>query len=191
LAAVRSSPYLSIVAITVVLAAACSSQPTEPGDVLEAWADAAMVGDVASAQSYIADGDIPWIGLGDSPEAFVAGAGPYEATNIFIECRTDHTLGRCETWWSDLWIDGIPELTGLEDRGDAMLRMTAEVEDGKIVAFPDWAFAPEIRGAFEQHLDWLALHEPEKLQQACGADPAAASCSQLLVDTVGLWVADR
>jgi hypothetical protein len=56
---VRSSRYISIVLITVVLAAACSSQPTEPGDVLEAWADAAMVGDVDAAQSYIAGGDIP------------------------------------------------------------------------------------------------------------------------------------
>jgi hypothetical protein len=188
---VRSSRYISIVAITVVLASAYSSRPTEPGEVLEAWADAAMVGDVDTAQSYIAGSEIPWIGLGDSPEAFVAGAAPYETTNVFIECRTDHTLSRCETWWSDLWIDSIPELAGLEDRGDAMLRMTAEVEDGKIVAFRAWEFAPEIRRAFEQHLDWLALHEPDKLATACGADPAAAECSQLLVDTVGMWVADR
>jgi hypothetical protein len=191
LAAVRSSRYISVVVITVVLAAACSSQPTEPGDVLEAWVDAAMVGDVETAQSYIAGSDIPWIGLGDSPEAFAAGAGPYEATNIFIECRTDHILGRCETWWGDLWIGAIPELAGLEDRGDAMLRMTAEVEDGRIVAFRDWVFAPEIRRAFELHLDWLAVHEPDKLEAACGPDPAGAPCSRLLVDTVGTWVADR
>ncbi len=187
----RSSRYISIVLITVVLAAACSSQPTEPGDVLEAWADAAMVGDVDAAQSYIAGGDIPWIGLGDSPEAFAAGAGPYEATNIFIECRTDHTLGRCDTWWSDLWIDAIPELAGLKDGGDPMLRITAEVEDGKIVAFRQWEFAPEIRGAFEQHLNWLESHEPDEFEATCGTDPAGAECSQLLVDTAGMWVADR
>jgi hypothetical protein len=188
---VRSSRYISIVLITVVLAAACSSRPTEPGEVLEAWVDAAMVGDVDTAQSYIAGSEIPWIGLGDSPEAFAAGAGPYEATNIFIECRSDHTLGRCETWWSDLWIERIPELVGLEDRGEAMLRMTAEVEDGKIVAFREWVFAPEARRAFEQHLEWLELYEPDKLEAACGVDPASAGCSQLLVDTVGMWVSDR
>jgi hypothetical protein len=187
----RSSRSISIVVITLLLAASCSSQPTEPGDVLEAWAGAAMVGDVDTAQSYIAGGDIPWIGLGDSPEAFAAGAGPYEATNIFIDCRTDHILGRCDTWWSDLWIDDIPELAVLEDGGDPMLRITAEVEDGKIVAFRQWEFAPEIRRTFEQHLDWLALHERDQLEAACGTDPASAECSQLLVDTVGTWVADR
>lgn len=191
LAAVRSSRYISIVAITVALAAACSGQPTEPGQVLEAWADAAMAGDVDTAQSYIADGDIPWIGLGDSPEAFAAGTGPYEATNIFIECRSNHALGRCEAWWSDLWIEAIAELAGLEDLGDPMWRVTAEVQDGKIIAFRQSEFAPEIHRAFEQHLDWLELYEPDQLEAACGTDPASAECSQLLVDTVGLWVADR
>jgi hypothetical protein len=191
LAAVRSSRYISIVVITMVLAAACSSQPTEPGEVLEAWMDAALVGDVEAAQTYLAGDDVPWVGLGDSATAFAAGAGPYEATNIFIECRTDHTLGRCEAWWGDLWIDAIPELGDLEDLGEPMLRMTAEVEDGKIVAFRQWVAAPELARAFEQHFDWLELHEPEKLDAACGADPASAECSRLLVDTVGTWVADR
>lgn len=187
----RSSRYIFIAAITAVLAAACSSQPTEPGEVLEAWMDAAWVGDVEAAQIYLAGDDVPWVGLGDSATAFAAGSGPYETGNIFIECRSDHTLGRCEAWWGDLWIDAIPELGELKDLGDPMLRMTAEVEEGKIVAFRQWVAAPELARAFEQHIDWLESHEPEKLESACGADPTSAECSQLLVDTVGRWVADR
>lgn len=181
----RGSRSFAAGILTLLLLAACSSDISEPGVVLEAWIDAAFEGDPDASQTYIASDDIPWIGLGASPEAFAAGSAPFQSTNIVSECRSDHTLGRCETTWTDLWIDAIPEL----DEG--FIRITAEVEDGKIVAFREWVFSPEVVSASGQHVDWLELYEPEKLEAACGADIAAAECSQLLVDTVGMWVADR
>ncbi len=188
---VRAGRTLTVGVLITLLAAACSSEPSEPGDVLEAWVEPANTGDVEAAQAFLASNDIPWLGIGDSPHAYTAGTGPYEADNFFIECTSDHTLGRCDIWWRDRWIDAIPELDPALDGGEPLLRVTAEVEDGKIVAFREWVFHPAVVSAFGQHLDWLELSDQEAFAASCGADPASTECSQLLVDSVGMWVADR
>ena len=41
--------------------------------------------------------------------------------------------------------------------------------------------------AFEEHISWLRSERPGDYVPACGADPAAVSCSELIVDTVEDW----
>lgn len=87
--------------------------------------------------------------------------------------------------FQDLWIDGLPDLSQGE------FRVSAEVEEGKIVAFREWVFLPETSGAFASHGRWLEGTDPTALVNACAEDPADAPCTQLFVDTVDDYVASR
>ena len=60
-----------------------------------------------------------------------------------------------------------------------------------IVAFTEFAIDGNTVAAFESHTIWLAAERPEQLAEACGTDPAAKACSELLVATVDEWVASR
>jgi hypothetical protein len=60
-----------------------------------------------------------------------------------------------------------------------------------IVAFRGPTFDAVSVAVFEQQAAWLAGDRPERFETACGANPGAAPCSELLVGTVDDWVASR
>ena len=71
------------------------------------WLVQAFAGDVEAAGALVADG-AAWVGLGDTPDDFVEGSGPYQASEIEIACTSDETVVLCDVTWSDLWIDATP-----------------------------------------------------------------------------------
>ncbi len=155
---------------------------SSPEEVLAFWLVAGLGGDVETAASVV-NTDAPWPGLGDSPDAFVAGSAPYEAFDIELACSAAGQLALCSATWNDLWIDAHPNI----DRG--WMRVRALVERGMIVAFEELSFSSDVTTAFDNHLAWLEGNRLDQLSQACGGDGASAECSQLLVDTAADWVA--
>ncbi len=157
---------------------------TEREEVLKYWLAEAFAGNVETAADVVAPG-ATWSGLGESPDVFVEGSLPYAASAVDVTCTSGDVLTVCEVTWNDVWISANPDL----DRGS--LRIGAEVDDGKILAFHEFAFGPDISGAYEEHLSWLAVEEPDRYEEACSADASAVRCSELLVTTVDDWVAGR
>ncbi|MDJ0925099.1 MAG: nucleoside hydrolase [Acidimicrobiia bacterium] len=155
---------------------------SHPEEVLGFWMVAALKGDVAVAESVVAP-DAPWGGLGDSPEVFVAGSGPYEAFDISTSCTSADRTALCSAAWNDLWLDANPDI----ERGAMQVR--AVVDGGTVVEFEEFSFGPEIPAAFDAHLTWLAGAYPDRLGVACGGDGASPECSELLVATVAEWIA--
>jgi hypothetical protein len=155
-----------------------------PDDVLTYWINESFLGRAESAALVVEDG-APWIGLGATPEVFANGSQPFDVRDIVSRCSGGDVLGSCDVTWTDVWIDDVPEI----ERGS--LAVTTEVRNGKIVAFKEWFFATDTRRAFEAHGSWLESTMPGTYTEACGVDPGSAPCSQLLVDTVEDWVADR
>jgi hypothetical protein len=125
------------------------------------------------------------VGLGGSPDAFVEGSAPYEASEIEMACTSDEMLVMCEVTWNDKWIEPNPDM----ERGG--LRVGAEVAEGMILDFTEFAVDEDTVAAFGSHTEWLATEHPEQLTRACGTDPASRACSELLVATVAGWVASR
>jgi inosine-uridine nucleoside N-ribohydrolase len=155
-----------------------------PEEVMAYWLVQAFAGDVEAAGAVVADG-AAWVGLGATPDDFVEGSGPYEASEIEIACTSDETVVLCDVTWTDLWIEPNPDV----ERGG--LRVGAEVADGMIVAFTEFGFDEDIVAAFGSHTEWVAIEQPEQFARACGTDPASRACSELLVATVADWVANR
>jgi hypothetical protein len=155
-----------------------------PEEVMAYWLVQAFAGDVEAAGAVVADG-AAWVGLGDTPDDFVEGSGPYEASEIEIACTSDETVVLCDLTWTDLWIEPNPDV----ERGE--LRVGAEVAEGMILDFAEFAVDEDAVAAFGSHTEWLAIEQPEQFARACGTDPASRACSELLVVTVAEWVANR
>lgn len=157
---------------------------SSPEEVLAFWLVRALAGDVESAATVVAPA-APWVGLGDSPDAFIAGSKPYGAFDMQLACSSAESLALCNVTWNDLWMDANPDI----DQGQ--MRVRAEVADGVIVAFEEFSFGPGVIAAFDGHLTWLAAKRPEQLSAACGVDDSSPECAELLVGTVNEWVAER
>jgi inosine-uridine nucleoside N-ribohydrolase len=155
-----------------------------PEEVLAFWLVAALSGATDAAGSVVA-ADAPWPGLGNSPDAFVSGSAPYEASDTELACTAAGQVALCSATWTDLWIAAIADF----DRG--WMRARAVIEDGTIVEFLELSFSPEVTTAFDEHFTWLERAYPSRLAEACGLDGASAECSQLLIDTAEEWVANR
>ena len=155
-----------------------------PVEVLAFWLVRAFAGDAMAAASVVA-ADAPWVGFGSSPDVFIEGSEPYEAFEIALACTSGDTLASCDLEWNDLWISANPAL----DHG--VLGVQAEVVNGTIVAFREFSFSTEMLEAFEGHLAWLQTEQPERVEEACTAEPAAKLCSELLIGTVEEWVESR
>jgi len=153
-------------------------------EVVAYWLDHALMGNLDEAASVVA-GDALWVGLGSSPDAFVAGSAPYEATDVEFACTLTSTVAWCNVQWTDRWIAAIPEL---EVGG---LQVQAEVVDGQIVAFREFFFRRELTTAFDQHIAWLESEQPAALEEACATEAASKECSELLVATVDAWINSR
>lgn len=173
----------SSVVLNVDLPPSSVAATSTPVEVLSYWLDGALDGDTSEAASLVAPGS-SWIGFGGSPEAFVEGSAPYGAADASFACTEAGTIAWCDVEWTDDWIAAIPEL----DHGT--LQVQAEVVDGRIVAFQRFSFGDDVTSAFERHTAWLQSQHPERLAEAC-ANPASASCGELLVSTVDEWVAGR
>jgi inosine-uridine nucleoside N-ribohydrolase len=157
---------------------------SSPEEVLAYWLVHGLRGEVARASAVVAEG-AAWVGLGGSPDAFVEGSAPYEASEIEMACTSDEMLVMCEVTWNDKWIEPNPDM----ERGG--LRVGAEVAEGMILDFTEFAVDEDTVAAFGSHTEWLATEHPEQLTRACGTDPASRACSELLVATVAGWVASR
>ncbi len=153
-------------------------------EVLTYWLLEAMAGNVATAAEVVAPG-ASWTGLSESADVFAEGSAPYEVSAIDVTCTTEGSVATCDVTWDDVWISATRDL----DRGS--LRVGAEVVDGLIVAFREFAFGPGISAAYDEHLAWLAVEMQALYEQACSADAAAKQCSELLVATVEEWMASR
>jgi pyrimidine-specific ribonucleoside hydrolase len=151
-------------------------------EVLAYWLVKSLAGEAEQASTVVAAG-APGVGLGESPDSFVEGSEPYGTFETQLACTSAGNHALCNTTWNDLWIDANPDL----DHGQ--LRARAEVVNGVIVAFEEFAFSPEVVAAFDNHLAWLATEFPDLLNRACGIDSASRDCSELLVSTVSEWVA--
>ena len=152
-----------------------------PEEVLAFWLVKGLRGEAEAAASAIAPG-APWVGLGDSPDVFVEGSEPFDVFDIEMACTSDEALALCDLTWNDLWISANPDL----ERGG--MRVQAEVVNGMIVAFREFVVSGDIVAAFSSHVAWLEAEQPT---QPCAADIASKECSELLVATVGDWVASR
>ena len=155
-----------------------------PEEVLAFWLVRAFTGDAMAAASVVA-ADAPWVGFGSSPDVFVEGSEPYEAFEIALACTSDDTLASCDVEWNDLWVGANPDLE------HGVLEVQAEVVNGTIVAFREFVFSAEIIEAFDGHLAWLQTAQPERVEEACTAEPASKPCTELLIATVDQWVASR
>jgi len=91
----------------------------------------------------------------------------------------------CDVTWTDLWIEPNHDV----ERGE--LRVGAEVAEGMVLDFTEFAVDEDTVAAFGSHTEWLAIEQSEQFAGACGADPASRVCSELLVATVAEWVANR
>ena len=153
-----------------------------PKEVLAFWMVGALKGEVDAAASVVTPG-APWVGFGDSPDVFVEGSEPYDVFEFDLTCTSHETVALCDVTWNDLWISANPDL----ERGG--LRVQAEVVNGMIVAFREFAVSAGIAAAFTSHMAWL---ETEQLERAaCAVDSASRECSELLVTTVEDWIASR
>ena len=157
---------------------------SSPEEVLGFWLAHALQGASVPAASVVAPG-APWVGLGDSPDVFVAGSAPYAAYDTNLSCSSATETALCTATWNDLWIVANPDLTS------GTMRVRAVVSDGLIVEFEEFSFSPEIAAAFEGHFQWLSATYPDRLAKACAGDGASAECSELLVATAAEWVEDR
>lgn len=155
-----------------------------PEEVLGFWLANALTGATESAASVVAPG-APWVGLGDSPDVFVAGSAPYEAYDTTLLCSAAETTAICTATWNDLWMAPNPDLQL------GSMRVRAVVSDGIIVEFEEFSFSPEVAAAFDSHFDWLNLTYPDRLASQCGFDGASPECSELLVETAEEWVSSR
>jgi pyrimidine-specific ribonucleoside hydrolase len=155
-----------------------------PVEVLAYWLHHALRGDVDEAASVVAPGAV-WVGLGNSPDSFVNGSAPYEASDIDLVCTATQAVAWCDVQWTDIWVAAIPDL------GHGSLQVQAEVVDGLIVAFREFSFGGNVAAAFGSHIAWLESDQPERFAQACSPDPASKDCTELLVSTVHAWVARR
>lgn len=155
-----------------------------PEEVLAFWLARGLGGEVESAASVVATG-APWVGLGESPDVFVAGSGPYGAFDVGMACSSAGQLALCNATWNDLWLEANPDV----EMGH--LRARAEVVDGIIVGFDEFSFAPDLGEAFTEHSGWLVAERPDEFAAACGSDTASPECSALLVSTAVEWVASR
>ena len=157
---------------------------SSPAAVLGTWLLAGLLGDQAASAPLVAPG-APWVGLGSSPDVFVAGSAPYAAFETALTCSTAGQTALCNATWNDLWIDANPDL----ERGSMWVR--AVVEGARIVEFEEFTFSPAVAAAFDSHVEWLRSAQPDRLMVACGSDGASVECSELLVATVDEWIADR
>lgn len=153
-------------------------------DVVAFWLAAALNGDTEAATSVVAPG-APWVGFGDSHEVFVAGSGPFEVTSIEMTCTQRGDVASCEATWRDSWIDANPDVEA------GWMRVQGVVAGSHIEAFDDLTFSPEVVAAFDAHLAWLAVALPQRFAAECGANAASPTCSALLAETAGRWVAHR
>lgn len=184
-------PRIILAVAAGLLAVACSGAAAEapgpdalPDDVLTYWINESFSGRAEPASLVVVDGS-SWIGPGASSFEFATSSEPFDVRDIVSVCSGGDVLGSCDVTWTDRWIDAIPEI----DRGS--LSVTTVVRDGKIEAFKEWFYADDLRRAFYAHMDWLEENMPNAYADACGVDPDAATCNQLLVDTVEDWVASR
>jgi hypothetical protein len=179
-APIERSPLL----VNVDLPPATVTPTSSPVEVLASWLDHALRGNADEAASVVTPGAV-WIGLGNSPESFVDRSAPFEVSTIDIACTPSEAVAWCNVLWTDTWIAAIPDL----DHGN--LQVQAEVVDGMIVAFREFSFSGDVSAAFESQIAWLESEQPEAVEKACAPDPTSRECSDLLVSTVGAWVASR
>lgn len=164
----------------VLVVAGCGSTPET--EILAKWIEAALFGDLASAQMLMDDGlSLP---LGDSVTVWIEGAEPYDSREIAVDCRPDGEGTSCEATWNDRWIDSVDEI----DNGT--LQVTGRVEDGLVVSISSFDFDPALRFALNEHAAWLQATRREEYDERCLSDVFARTCSELLVSTVALWQAD-
>ena len=164
--------------------ATIAAEPPDPSAgtdvVLAFWVANALAGEVDRA-SRVTTADTEWSSLGSTPDAFVEGSGPFAADIVAIECVSDGPRASCDVRWSDLWLGAIPDIA------EGALRVEASTAGGVIESFDAFDFDPRIPAAFEAHLGWLAATQPEDFQTSCATEPAASSCSALLIATVADW----
>ena len=179
--AVEQAATLEFDETTAPIAVGASSSPEE---VLAYWLFRSLDADVEAAASVVAPG-APWVGVGPTPDDYVAGSQPYQVFDIKLACTSAGAVALCDVTFRDLWIDGIPEL----ERG--ALSIEAEVADGRITAFRALAYDAGTFAAFDAHRAWLQAHQQAVFIEACAANPFGHECSELFVATVDGWVASR
>jgi hypothetical protein len=139
---------------------------------------------VEAAASVVAP-DAAWVGFFASPDSFVEGSALYDAFEIEIACTSDKAQALCDVTWNDLWISAIPEL----ELGELSVR--AEVVEGTITAFREFAMGEGVITAFNNQIAWLEAEQPARFEEACAADAGSTECDELLLSTVEDWVANR
>jgi hypothetical protein len=160
------------------------SAGSTPEEALAFWLVQGVRGDGEAAASVVAP-DAAWVGFFASPDAYVEGSDLYDAFDIEIACTSDKAQALCDMAWNDLWISAIPEL----ELGE--LRVRAEVDNGTITAFREFAMGEGVIAAFNTQMAWLEAEQPARVEQTCAADIASTECDELLLSTVEDWVANR
>ena len=168
-----------LLAVLFVLAACGGS--SSPEAVLEDWMRLGLTGDVEAAAVLVAPA-VFWTGFGTSADVWVEGAGPFEAYNLDVDCSAVGDSATCTASWKDAWIDQMPDVER------SSLTVTADVEEGQIRSFMQFDLDDLTSAAFNDQAGWLRTNRPEQWVSECGADPAAVTCSVLLIDTVGDWL---
>lgn len=159
--------------------AACSTATND--EILAAWVESAVAGDLASAQEVMIDGlSFP---LGGSATSWIDGAAPFGSYEIVVECRPDGANSVCDATWRDSWIDNMG---GIES---GAMAIQGRVEDGVVVSISSVEFDADLRFALNEHAAWLQANRRADYDDLCLDDVFARTCSELLVDTVAEWQA--
>lgn len=163
--------------ILCLVLAGCSAATDD--EIMAAWVEAALAGDLASAEEVMIDGlSFP---LGETAMSWIDGAEPFGSYQIVVECRPDGAETSCEATWRDLWIDLMGEI----DSG--ALTIKGRVEEGIVVSISSIEFDPDLRFALNEHAAWLQANRRVEYDERCLDDVFARACSELLVETVADW----
>lgn len=170
---------MRFVITSVLVLVACSAASDDR--ILAGWVEAALGGDLVSAEAMMVDGlSFP---LGESVTSWIDGAEPFASHEIAVECRRDGDDISCDATWRDQWIDNIDEV----ETGAMAIR--GRVEDGVVVSISSVEFDPALRFALNDHAAWLQANQRTEYDERCLEDVFARECSELLVGTVAEWQA--